>query len=131
MTVDTYKKAIKVAEDLGPDQGADTFVIEGYFTLADFLYQIQWYADAIEVYTQAIERFPEDERAQWALYRIAASYRKAGKDDAEVESLKQLAATGGGESFWKTVASEHIRNLEWEVKEPGLLKPIGCREDNG
>ena len=123
LTVETFEQTIRIAEELGPDQGADTFVIEGYFTLADFLYQVQWYVDAIKVYTQAIERFPEDERAQWALYRIAASYRKAGKGGAEVESLKKLAATGGEESFWKTVAGEQIRNLEWEVKNREYLAP--------
>jgi TolA-binding protein len=123
LTVDTYKKAIRVAEDLGAEQGTDEFVIESYFTLADFLYQIKWYGDAIEVYTQAIERFPEDDRAQWALYRIAASYRKAGKDDVDIESLKQLTVTGGGEAFWEKVASEHIRNLEWEVKSRDDVMP--------
>ena len=71
----------------------------------------------------AIERFPEDERAQWALYRIAASYRKAGKGNAEVESLPQFSDAGGKESFWKTVASEHIRNLEWEIKNREYLMP--------
>ncbi len=123
LTVDTYKKAIRVAEDLGAEQGADEYVIESYFTLADFLYQIKWYGDAIEVYTQAIERFPEDDRAQWALYRIAASYRKGKNDDVDIESLKQLTAAGGGEAFWKKVASEHIRNLEWEVKSRDYVKP--------
>jgi TolA-binding protein len=123
LTVETFEGTIRIAEDLGPDAGADKFVIEGYFTLADFLYEIQWYVDAIKVYTQAIERFPEDERAQWALYRIAASYRKAGKGGAEIESLKKLAATGGEESFWKTVADEQIRNLEWEVKNQKYLAP--------
>jgi TolA-binding protein len=121
LTVKTLERTIRVAEDLGSDKGADTFVIDGYFTLADFLYQIQWYVDAIKVYTQAIERFPEDERSQWALYRIAASYRKAGKGSAEVESLKKLATTGSGDSFWKTVAGEQIRNLEWEVKNREYL----------
>ena len=123
LTVDTYKKAIRVAEDLGAEQGADEYVIESYFTLADFLYQIKWYGDAIEVYTQAIERFPEDDRAQWALYRIAASYRKGKNDEVDIESLKQLTAAGGGEAFWKKVASEHIRNLEWEVKSRDYVKP--------
>jgi len=123
LTVETYRKAIRVAEDLGAEQGADEFVIESYFTLADFLYQIKWYGDAIEVYTQTIERFPEDDRAQWALYRIAASYRKGKSDDVDIESLKQLTATGGGEAFWKKVASEHIRNLEWEVKSRDYVKP--------
>ena len=82
----------------------DKFIIEGYFTLADFLYQIQWYMDAIAVYTQIIERFPEDERTQWALYRVAASYRNAGKGNAEVESLKRFAGAGGDES-----APRHLR----------------------
>jgi len=123
LTVDTYKKAIRIAEDLGAEQGADEFVIESYFTLADFLYQIKWYGDAIEVYTEAIERFPEDDRAQWALYRIAASYRKGKNDDVDIESLKQLTATGGGEAFWEKVANEHIRNLEWEVKSRDYVKP--------
>jgi TolA-binding protein len=123
LTVDTYKKAIRVAENLGAEQGADEFVIESYFTLADFLYQIKWYGDAIEAYTQAIERFPEDDRAQWALYRIAASYRKGKNEDVDIESLKQLTTTGGGEAFWKKVANEHIRNLEWEVKSRDYEKP--------
>ena len=123
LTVETFERTIRIAEDLGPDAGADKFVIEGYFTLADFLYEIQWYVDAIKVYTQAIERFPEDERAQWALYRIAASYRNAGKGVAEIESLKKLVTTGGEESFWKTVAGEQIRNLEWEVKNKKYLAP--------
>ena len=123
LAVDTYKRTIRVAEGLGPDQAADTFIVEGYFTLADFLYQIQWYSDAIRVYTEIIERFPEEERAQWALYRIAASYRKAGKGNAEIESLKQFADAGGNDTFWKKVASEHIRNLEWEIKNRDYLRP--------
>jgi len=123
LTVETFEKTIKVAEDLGPEDGADKFVIEGYFTLADFLYQIQWYADAIKVYTKAIERFPEDERARWALYRIAATYRNAGKKSAEVEFFKKLAASESEGSFWKTVAGEQIKNLEWEIKNRGYLTP--------
>jgi tetratricopeptide (TPR) repeat protein len=123
LTVETFEQTIRVAEDLGPEDGADTFVREGYFTLADFLYQIQWYADAIKVYNQAIERFPEDERAQWALYRIAATYRNAGKGSAEVESFKKLAASESEESFWKTGAGEQIRNLEWEIKNRDYLAP--------
>ena len=123
LAVETYKKAIRTAEDLDAEQRSDEFIIESYFTLADFLYQITWYGDAIEVYTQALERFPEDDRAQWALYRIAASYRKAKKDDVDIELLKQLTAAGGGEAFWRKVAGEHIRNLEWEVKSRNAHMP--------
>jgi TolA-binding protein len=123
LTVETFEQTIRAAEDLGPEDGADKFVIEGYFTLADFLYQIQWYADAIKVYTQAIERFPEDERAQWALYRIAATYRNVGKGSTEVEFFRKLAASESEESFWKNVAGEQIRNLEWEIKNQEYLAP--------
>ncbi|TNF53456.1 tetratricopeptide repeat protein [bacterium] len=123
LTVETFEQTIRVAEDLSPVDGADKFVIEGYFTLADFLYQIQRYADAIKVYTQAIERFPENERAQWALYRIAATYRNAGKGNTEDEFFKKLAASESEEFFWKTVAGEQIRNLEWGIKSREYLAP--------
>ena len=68
-------------------------------------------------------RFPGDERAQWALYRIAATYRNAGKGSTEVEFFKKLAASESEEFFWKTVAGEQIRNLEWEIKNREYLTP--------
>jgi TolA-binding protein len=116
LTIEAYRKAVQVAEDLGKDQMEDEYLIKSYFQLADYLYQTQRYLDAIEVYTQAAERYPEDERAQWALYRIAAGYRKAGKGSVEIESLKKLVSEGKREPFWEKVISENIRNLEWEEK---------------
>ena len=116
LTIEAYRKAVQAAEDLGKDQMEDEYLIKSYFQLADYLYQTQRYLDAIEVYTQAAERYPEDERAQWALYRIAAGYRKAGKGSVEIESLRKLVSEGKREPFWEKVISENIRNLEWEEK---------------
>ncbi|MCK5256305.1 MAG: tetratricopeptide repeat protein, partial [Deltaproteobacteria bacterium] len=116
LTIEAYREAVQVAEDLGKDQMEDEYLVKSYFQLADYLYQTQRYLDAIEVYTRAAERYPEDERAQWALYRIAAGYRKAGKGSVEIESLRKLVSEGKKEPFWEKVISENIRNLEWEEK---------------
>lgn len=122
-TIDAYRKAIQVADDLGKDRVEQEFVIKSYFQLADRLYQNRKYLDAIEVYTQAVEHYPEDDRAQWALYRIAASYRKVGKEKVDIDSLKKLANKGSREAFWEKVVSENIRNLEWEAKNREHLVP--------
>jgi len=122
-TIDAYRRAIQVAEDLGEGQVKQEFVVKSYFQLADCLYQNRKYLDAIEVYTHAVEHYPEDDRAQWALYRIAASYRKAGKEKIDIESLKKLANRGNREAFWEKVVSENIRNLEWEAKNREHLVP--------
>ncbi|MBW2182654.1 MAG: tetratricopeptide repeat protein, partial [Deltaproteobacteria bacterium] len=123
LTIGTYKKAIQVAEDLGKDQVEQEFVVKSYFQLADYLYQKQKYTDAIRVYTQIAEKHPEDDRAQWALYRIAASYRKMGKEKVDIAFLKKLAEGEGEETFWEKVVSDGIRNLEWEVKNREHFTP--------
>ena len=123
LTIDAYKKAIRVAEGLGKDQVEQEFVVKSYFQLADFLYQNQKYVDAIRVYTQVAEQYAEDDRAQWALYRIAASYRKMGKKKVDFEFLKKLAEGEGEETFWDKVVSDGIRNLEWEVKNREHFAP--------
>jgi tetratricopeptide (TPR) repeat protein len=126
LTIDAYRNAIRVAEHLGEvgeDQGEQGFVIKSYFQLADCLYQNRKYLEAIKVYTQAVERYSEDDRVQWALYRIAESYRKVGKGKADIESLKKVASKGEREAFWEKVISENIRNLEWEVKNREHLVP--------
>ena len=116
LSVEAYRKAIRTAENLEKDQVEDEFVIKSYFRLADCLYQNQRYLDSVEVYTQAAQLYPEDDRAQWALYRIAAGYRKAGKGKIEIESLRKLVSEGKREPFWERVIDENIRNLEWEEK---------------
>jgi TolA-binding protein len=123
LTIDAYRQVIQVAEGLGKEWLEDEYVIKSYFQLADYLYQIRRYVDAIKVYTQAIERYPEDERTQWALYRIAAGYRKVGKEGVEIESLKNLASKGSRGAFWEKVISENIRNLEWEASNSEHLAP--------
>lgn len=123
LTIDAYRNAIRVAEHLGEDQGEQGFVIKSYFQLADCLYQNRKYLEAIKVYTQAVERYSEDDRVQWALYRIAESYRKVGKGKADIESLKKVVSKGEREAFWEKVISENIRNLEWEVKNREHLVP--------
>ena len=123
LTIGAYKKAIQVAEDLGKDQLEQEFVVKSYFQLADYLYQNQKYTDAIRVYTQIAEKHPEDDRAQWALYRIAASYRKMGKEKVDIAFLKKLAEGEGEETFWEKVVSDGIRNLEWEVKNREHFTP--------
>ena len=115
LATEAYGKAIQVAEDLGKDNMDDEFVVRSYLQMADYLYQTRQYLDAIKVYTQAVERYPEDDRIQWALYRIAASYREAGKGVDEIKSFKKLVDEGSREAFWEKVISENIRNLEWEV----------------
>ncbi len=116
LSIEAYRKAIQTAENLEKGQVGDEFVIKSYFRLADCLYQNQRYLDSIEVYTQAAQLYPEDDRAQWALYRIAAGYRKAGKGSVEIESLRKLVSEGKREPFWERVIDENIRNLEWGEK---------------
>jgi len=116
LSVESYRKAIQTAENLEKDQVEDEFVIKSYFRVADCLYQSQRYLDSVEVYTQAAQLYPEDDRAQWALYRIAAGYRKAGKGRVEIEALRKLVSEGKREPFWERVIDENIRNLEWEEK---------------
>ncbi|MBW2554652.1 MAG: tetratricopeptide repeat protein, partial [Deltaproteobacteria bacterium] len=116
LSVEAYRKAIQAAENLEKDQVEDEFVIKSYFRLADCLYQNQRYLDSVEVYTQAAQLYPEDDRTQWALYRIAAGYRKAGKGKIEIESLRKLVSEGKREPFWERAIDENIRNLEWEEK---------------
>lgn len=116
LSVEAYRKAIQTAENLEKDQVEDEFVIKSYFRVADCLYQSQRYLDSVEVYTQAAQLYPEDDRAQWALYRIAAGYRKAGKGSVEIESLRKLVSEGKREPFWERVIDENIRNMEWEEK---------------
>ena len=115
-SVEAYRKAVQTAENLEKDQVEDEFVIKSYFRLADCLYQSQRYLDSVEVYTQAAQLYPEDDRAQWALYRIAAGYRKAGKGRVEIEALRKLVSEGKKEPFWERAIDENIRNLEWEEK---------------
>ena len=122
-SIDAYREALRVAEQLGKSGGEQEFVIESSFQLADELYQNQQYLDAASVYTQAVERYPEDDRAQWALYRIAASYRKAGKGASEIESLKKLVSKGIREPFWEKVIAESISNIEWETKNRAQVVP--------
>jgi len=121
--IGAFRKAIQVAEHLGKDQVEQEFVIKSYFQLADCLYQNRKYKGAIEIYTQTVEQYPEDDRVQWALYRIAESYRKLGKEKAGIKSLKELASRGSREAFWEKVISEDIRNLEWEMKNRKHLVP--------
>ena len=116
LSVEAYRKAIQTAENLEKDQVEGEFVIKSYFRLADCLYQSQRYLDSVEVYTQAAQLYPEDDRTQWALYRIAAGYRKAGKGKIEIESLRKLVSEGKREPFWERAIDENIRNLEWEEK---------------
>ena len=116
LSVEAYRKAVQTAENLEKDQVEDEFVIKSYFRLADCLYQSQRYLDSVEVYTQAAQLYPEDDRAQWALYRIAAGYRKAGKGRVEIEALRKLVSEGKKEPFWERAIDENIRNLEWEEK---------------
>ncbi|MCK5186846.1 MAG: tetratricopeptide repeat protein, partial [Deltaproteobacteria bacterium] len=121
LSVEAYRKAIQTAENLEKDQVEDEFVIKSYFKVADCLYQSQRYLDSVEVYTQAAQLYPEDDRAQWALYRIAAGYRKAGKGKIEIESLRKLVSEGKREPFWERAIDENIRNLEWEEKNREYL----------
>jgi tetratricopeptide (TPR) repeat protein len=121
LSVEAYRKAVQTAKNLEKDQVEDEFVIKSYFRLADCLYQSQRYLDSVEVYTQAAQLYPEDDRAQWALYRIAAGYRKAGKGKIEIESLRKLVSEGKKEPFWERAIDENIRNLEWEEKNREYL----------
>lgn len=114
--IEAYRKAIQTAEHLGNERVEDEFVIKSYFKLADCLYQSQRYLDAIEVYTKVAQLYPEDDRVQWALYRIAAGYRKVGKGKVEMESLRKLVSEKKREPFWERVIDENIRSLEWEER---------------
>jgi len=123
LAVETYRKAIKTGEGLGREWREYEYILKSYFQLADILYQSHRYAEAIEIYAQIVERYPENERTPWALYRLAAGYREAGRKGIEIESLKKLTGHGHKEDFWEKVVSANIRDLEWEITHGKYFSP--------
>ena len=129
--IESYQRAIQTDEQLGPDQTDGECVLRSFLTLADCFYRVQRYRNAIEVYTRAVKRFPQDDRSQWALYRIAASYQKAGVESTDIESLKQLKASAPGETFWGKVIGGKISTLEWEVTNRENIAPVKRDGESG
>lgn len=115
LAVDAYRKAIMAGEESAKEGQEDEYLIKSYFQLGDYLFQTHQYAEAIEIYARIVERYPENERTQWALYRLAAGYRMVGGKGIEIESLKKLAGQGQKETFWAKVVNYNIRNAEWEI----------------
>ncbi|MDH4121881.1 MAG: tetratricopeptide repeat protein [Deltaproteobacteria bacterium] len=94
-------------------RGVESFVMSTQFFQASALDEMNQDEDAIKAYQAFYDKYPDHEKAPWALYQIGLIHRRNNRDPEALEMFNQLVALSKkrpGE-MWETLAKENQRDL--------------------
>lgn len=110
--IELYRKSVQAYPLRKETPRLPLYVKEGYLGLADSLYALERYREALEIYSSLSGALAGDTRLFGTLYRMADCYWKLGEKGIAGETWRSLAGRKDG-GPWARLASRNLEEMSW------------------
>jgi TolA-binding protein len=84
------------------------------YELADLLFEMSYFGEALTAYQDAVKRYPKDHRHSWAELQMGRVFQRLGRKSEAKEAYQALAEQEGG-SMLSVVAAEYQKTVRDKV----------------